>query len=475
MMGLDKLRAEHKVRRAFVYVRQSTMAQVHEHRSSTERQCGLAQLAVDLGWDPAQVEVVLGDLGCSGKFSEDRDGFQRLATEVSLGRVGAIFATEVSRLARSSSDWHRLIEIAGLTRTLLLDEQAVFEPRDPNDRLVLGMKGTMAEFELVWLRQRMDEGKRHLARQGRLWLPPPVGYVYEGERLVFDPDEEVRRAVSLLFARYRAGGTCLEVVRNFHEHGLRFPARCGGKLSWGHLTRERVRRALTNPRYAGAFVHGRTHTDTVLEEGRRRQRCQKVPTAQWPVLLQGAHPAYLSWEEFMANQKRLSEHGPSRKAVSSPGAPGGGAALLAGMLVCGRCGSRLTVSYGGSGGRYPTYVCRNMQLSGRGKECVTVTRRFLDDPIVAVVLGALTREHLQAATEVVDQIEQQETDLEQQWKLRLERAHYEAKRAERQYDACEPENRVVARTLEKRWNDALVEIEKLERELKRTGSDGESS
>lgn len=463
-MGMDKLLAEHRQRPAFVYVRQSTMAQVLKHQTSTDRQRGLAKLAVELGWAPTQVEVLMGDLGSSGKFADDREGFQRLVTEVTLGRVGAIFSTEVSRLARSSADWQRLIEVAGLTRTVLADEQTVYDPRDPNDRLVLGMKGTMAEFELVWLRQRMDEGKRHLARQGRLRFKPPVGYVYDGDRLVLDPDEEVRRAVNQLFERYRASGSCLDVVRFFHEQGLRFPTHPAGTLLWGRLGRSQVHRMVTNPRYAGAYVHGRTRTEAVLEEGRRRQQRRKVAQSDWPVILQAAHPAYVTWEEFMANQKRLSENRPSREGAPSRGAAGSGGALLQGLLLCGRCGSRLTVSYKGTGGRYPIYMCCRRHLDGTGKACAVLMSRFIDQPVVEVALGALTREELEAGPKVAELLEQEDEAVEQQWKLRLDRARYEAKRAERQYNACEPENRVVARTLEGRWNDALVELDKLERE-----------
>lgn len=467
MKGADKIRAEHLDRRAFVYARQSTPAQVVEHRSSTERQLELADLAVQLGWERPNVELVTEDLGRSGKFSEDRDGFQRLAAEVSLGHVGAVFSLDASRLARSSADWHRLLEIAGLTRTLLVDEQTVYEPSDPNDRLVLGMKGTMADFELQWLRHRMEGGRWHLARKGEYRVRPPIGYVYEDDEsttLALDPDEEIRRAVALLFERYRVAGTSMDVVRHFSANGLRFPARFGKRLVWSRLTLGRIHDVVANPLYAGAFVFGRAHGQTVLEDGRRRRRVRQRPMSEWPVVLRDRHPAYLSWEEFVSNRKRISESGPRRVDNGGTGAVREGRALLQGLLICGRCSQRLSCRYVGQNGRYPTYTCSRLQLADLGAYCLHVQGRTLDEPIVELVLRMLTRERLEQATRVVEIIEQQDAALAQQWKLRLERARYETKRAERQYDACDPENRIVARTLEKRWNDKLAELEQLERE-----------
>ena len=468
MNGLEKLRPEHREKLAFVYARQSTPAQVLEHRSSTERQLGLTELAVNLGWSPSNVEVVADDLGISGKFAENREGFQRLVAAVSLGRVGAVFSLDAaSRLARSSADWHRLLEIAVLTHTVLVDEQTVYDPRDPNDRLVLGMKGTMADFELVWLRQRMEGGKWHLARKGEYRLRPPIGYVYEDDeatQLVFDPDDEVRRAVTLLFERYRVGGTTRDVLQHFVAHGLRFPARFGKSVVWSRLSMSRVHNLLANPLYTGAFVFGRSHGEMTLEEGIRRRHVRTRRMEDWPIVLRDAHPAYLSWEEFVANQKRMAENGPRRTGRDGPGAVREGRALLQGLLLCGCCSNRLTVRYSGRNGRYGTYTCTRLQQDAIGSYCLHLYSRNLDEPIVDLVLTTLTRDQLLNATEVVEIAEQQDAAVEQQWKHRLERARYEAKRAERQYDACDPDNRVVARTLETRWNEKLLELEKLERE-----------
>lgn len=467
MNGTDKIRPEHRERWAFVYARQSSAAQLVRHHTSTERQFDLAKRAVELGWSSSRVEVIADDLGRSGKFSENRRGFQRLAAEMGLGRVGVVLSLDASRLARSSADWHRLLEIAALTRTLLADEQTVYDPCDPNDRLILGMKGTMADFELEWLRHRMQEGRWHRARRGEMPMRSPIGYLQdEGGRLQLDPDEEIRRVVTLLFERYRAAGSMGDVVRYFNEHGIRFPARVDGRVAWRTLTRSRVRQILGNPLYAGAYVFGRTRRETVFVDGQRRSRLRLLTPAEWPVVIKEAHPAFIGWDEFMANQKRLSDTSPRRDKSGGPGAPREGGALLQGLLRCSRCGYPLSVAYRGQNGRYPHYQCTHLMYEGRAKDlCVSTSSRFVDGPVVELVLQALTRKNLQAATSVVEIIERQDAALEQQWRLRLERARYEAKRVERQYDACDPENRVVARTLETRWNEKLVEIEKLEREF----------
>jgi DNA invertase Pin-like site-specific DNA recombinase len=474
MNGIEKIRPEHRDKQAFVYARQSSPAQVLNNRSSTERQIGLTQLAVELGWSPTRVVLVADDLGVSGRSADNREGFQRLAAAVGLGRVGAVFSLDAaSRLARSSADWHRLLEIAALTHTLLVDEQTVYDPRDPNDRLVLGMKGTMADFELVWLRQRMDGGRWHLARKGEYRFRPPVGYVYEDDdatTLSLDPDDEVRRAVALVFERYRVSGTTRDVIQHFVSHGLRIPARRSMDPRtpplWSHLTPGRVHDILTNPLYTGTYVYGRWHRQIVLREGVKHYESRLRAIEEWPVVIRDAHPAYIRWEEYVANQKRISEQGPRRRRGNGDevGAAREGGALLQGIALCGRCGCRLTVRYAGQDGRYPSYNCTRLQGDGRDTACLHVIGRYIDDPVIDMVLQSFTRNNFLDATKVIEIVEQQDAAVEQQWKLRLERARYEAKRAERQFDLCDPENRVVARTLETRWNEKLVEVEKLERE-----------
>jgi DNA invertase Pin-like site-specific DNA recombinase len=464
MNGREKIKSEHLDRAAFVYARQSTPAQVMQHQTSTERQLGLASLAAELGWGQSRIEIVAEDLGRSGKFTENREGFQRLVAEVSLARVGAVFSLDASRLARSSADWHRLLEIASLTRTLIVDEQTVYDPRDPNDRLVLGMKGTMADFELVWLRARLEGGRWHLAKKGEYRVRPPVGYVWDGDRLIIDPNEEISRAVSLLFSCYRSAGSIPDIVRHFAHHGLRFPSRFGERVVWNRLKPSRVYTVLTNPVYAGAYVFGRTRGETVLADGARRRRVRPRPATEWPIFLRDRHPKYIPWEDYVANQKRLSEASPIRRKTGGPGAPREGAALLQGLMLCGRCGHRMTVRYAGQNGRYVRYFCDKLRQVAIGDRCLVLTSRNVDQPIVELVLQTLTKENLGNALEVLELVDEENAALDQQWKLRLERARYEVKRAERQYDACDPDNRVVARTLEKRWNDKLVELETLERD-----------
>ena len=459
MTGREKISTDHRSRAAFVYVRQSTQAQVMHHTTSTERQLELAQLAETLGWPKQGVEVGSEDLGRSGKFTEDRDGFQRLAAEMSIGRVGAVLSLDASRLARCSADWHRLLEVAALTRTLIIDEQSVFDPRDPNDRLVLGMKGTMADFELVWLRQRLEGGRWHRAERGEFRGRPPIGYVWDDGKLVLDPDEEIRRAVELLFERYRAAASMRDVVAYFATHSMRFPARFGERVTWQSLTASRVHRILRNPIYTGAYVYGRSRGEVVLDEGRRRRRIRSLAREDWRVVRRDSHPAYLSWEEFLSNSKRLSD---SKTNEVTRGAPRAGAALLQGLLLCGRCSNRVGVRYVGDGGRYANYVCSRLHQAAAGDHCLCVITRNLDEPVTQLVLQTLTRSNLDAAAKVLDLIDHEETALDKQWQLRIERARYEAKRAERQYDACDPENRVVARTLETRWNERLTDLERLE-------------
>lgn len=468
MTRTDKIGPEHRDRRAFVYARQSTAAQVSQNRSSTERQLGLAERAAELGWSSEQIVVIDDDLGCSGRFTEGREGFQRLAAEMSMGKVGAVLSVDASRLARSSADWHRLLEIAVLTRTLLIDEDNVFDPRDPNDRLVLGMKGTMADFELVYMRQRLEGGRWHQARKGAYRFRPAAGYVHEDDessRLMRDPDEEVQRAINLVFERYRVSETIKGVVEYFAGHKLRFPSRYGRRLEWVHLNHSRVHAILTNPIYTGAYVFGRARGETILDGGRRRRRVRELPVSEWRVNIPDTHPAYISWEEFLANQKRMAENAARHRDNMNKGAAREGHALLQGIVMCGCCGGRLRVRYGGTGGKRAVYQCAQLEQNGYAdRHCLDLAARNLEEPIVAIVLGVLKHHALADAIRAVEIVDEQDAVLEKQWQLRLERSRYEAKRAERQYDACEPENRVVARTLEKRWNERLADVETLERE-----------
>lgn len=462
----DKLQATHLQRRAVVYLRQSTLKQVHEHHESTARQYALKQRAQELGWPAGRIDVIDEDLGQSGVGSAWRAGFQRLAEEVAHGRVGLILALEVSRLARSSADWQRLLELCALADVLIADEQAVYTPRDYNDRLLLGLKGTMSEAEQYWMRLRLQGGKLSKARRGELFLAPPVGYQWNEatQRLCLDPDEQVQRAVRLVFERFRLEGSGYAVVRYFAEHGLKLPTHQlrGRQVHWSPPRYDSVLDMLHNPLYAGAYVYGRKEVRMALVEGQVQQRHTTVlPLPSWKVCLFNHHPAYLSWEEFMANQKKL-ESNRTHHLPHQHGAAREGAALLQGLVLCGRCGHSMGVRYRGAT-HSPYYECSNAPgAMGVKRVCWLVAARGVDDAVARLFLEAVQPPEVELGLAVAREVERQAEQLHQQWKLRMERTRYEAQLAERRYKAVDPDNRVVARTLEHEWNDKLRELDELE-------------
>ncbi|HZI03735.1 MAG TPA: recombinase family protein, partial [Archangium sp.] len=460
----DKVRATHLERRAVVYLRQSTLRQVHEHRESTARQYALRQRALELGWPPERIDIIDEDMGQSGASADWRAGFQRMAEDVAHGRVGAIFSLEVSRLARSSADWHRLLDLCGLADVLLADEQAVYTPRDYNDRLLLGLKGTMSEAELYWMRLRLQGGRLSKARRGALHLTPPVGYEWEEatSRFRFDSDEGVQRAVRLVFERFRLEGSAYAVLRYFMKNGLKLPMREPGTH---HLHQVPPRYTLLlsmlhNPTYAGAYVFGRNERHMALVDGQvRRQRGTRLPQEAWKVCLKNHHPAYISWEEYMANQKKLATNHPSYQQPDQRGAAREGSALLQGLVLCGRCGHRMQTSYREPA--RPYYECRRLTDKGI---CWSVSAKGVDEAVARLFLETVQPPEIELGLAVTREVERQAQEVERQWKLRLERARYEAQLAERRYKAVDPDNRVVARTLEREWNEKLGELEALERE-----------
>ncbi|QSQ26624.1 recombinase family protein [Pyxidicoccus parkwayensis] len=462
----DKLQATHLQRRAVVYLRQSTLKQVLEHHESTTRQYALKQRAQELGWPAGRIDVIDEDLGQSGAGSAWRSGFQRLAEEVAHGRVGLILALEVSRLARSSADWQRLLELCALADVLIADEQAIYTPRDYNDRLLLGLKGTMSEAEQYWMRLRLQGGKLSKARRGELFLAPPVGYQWNEatHRLCLDPDEQVQRAVRLVFERFRLEGSGYAVVRYFARHGLKLPTHQlrGRQVHWSLPRYDSVLDMLHNPLYAGAYVYGRKEVRMALVEGQVKQRHTTVlPLPSWKVCLFNHHPAYLSWEEFMTNQKKL-ESNRTHHLPHQHGAAREGAALLQGLVLCGKCGHSMGVRYRGAT-HSPYYECSNAPGSMGGKRlCWLVAARGVDEAVARLFLEAVQPPEVELGLAVAHEVERQAEQLHQQWKLRMERTRYEAQLAERRYKAVDPDNRVVARTLEHEWNDKLRELEELE-------------
>ena len=462
-----KVRPEHVSRPAVVYIRQSTLAQVIEHRQSTERQYNLVEIAKRLGWDESQVEVIDEDLAHSGESVANRAGFQRLAAEVSLGRVGAILSLEVSRLARSSADWHRLLDLCALSDTLIIDDDGVYDPNDFNDRLVLGMKGTMSDAERHVMRLRLQGGKLHKAKKGHLAFPAPTGYVFDpGGTLVFDPDEQVQKVVRLLFKRFRLGGTAYAAVRYFSRHKVLFPSRHAHKdapaeIVWRPLTHARALSILKNPVYAGAYTWGRRQQRRVLSEGAVIQKRSELTSPdQWHAFIKDAHVGYITWEEYMDNLKRLDDNRSDKKNRQARGAPRNGEAMLQGLAICGRCGRRMRTFH--RSGERLIYECR--RRPDADENCWSVPNHHIDQTVTEVFLDAVAPPEVDLSLAVLHEVDRQASEVDRQWKLRLERARYEAERAERQYNAVEPENRIVARTLEARWNEKLQQLSDIGRE-----------
>lgn len=466
----SKIRAEHLDRRAFVYVRQSTAAQVFENTESTARQYALAERAAQLGWEAGSIEVIDEDLGRSGSSREGRRGFDRLSDAVAQGEVGAIFALEVSRLARSSQDWQQLLTLCGVAQALVMDEQTIYDPEDANDRLLLDLKGTMSEAELHWLRLRLTGARNNKARRGALSFTAPTGYVWAGERFEKDPDEAVRRAVQTVFDRFAVEPTAWAVVRWCRRTGFRIPERSRTKDDsreprWKPLGLSRLCSLLHNPIYAGTYAYGRERTRKVLVKGKIRSLRVKFPPEGWTVRIDGAHPGYIDWETFMANQKRLSDNLPGGERVG-PGAPREGRALLAGLLVCGRCGRPMSPRYWGDAqGRF-SYSCVGERDRGQVM-CWSVVGASIDAAVEELFLQTMVPDELDLCLAIDQEVRHQTDSLEEQWKLRLEKAAYEARRAERRYMAVDPENRVVARTLERDWELCLRELEQVKQDLER--------
>lgn len=466
-MSVTKVQSTHCDRRAYVYVRQSTRIQVLENRESTERQYQLQERAIALGWPPNRVEVIDEDQGRTGSTAAHRTGFQRLVSEVGLGRVGIVLMLEASRLARNNSDWYRLIEICGVSATLIADEGAVYNPRDPNDRLLLGVKGTISEAELFTLRTRLYEGRWNKARKGRLVFPLPTGYVYgpEGE-WTFDPDAQVRERLEYVFELFRQNGVARRVVRDLKAEGLELPARVMAKDGYGTViwktpSLSAVIRILENPAYAGAYVYGRwdySGDRRSVKSGKPRPHLR--PVAQWPVHLEGHHPGYLTWEEFVSTQARLRQNW-SREG--SRGVVRDGTALLQGLAVCGRCGRKMGVQHRvAREGRAPSYICQQGYSDGDAHICQSMTSRAVDAGVVQAFLEAVSPASLPVAMRVLDQIEQDLAGQRRQRELQLDQARYDARLAQRQYERVDPDNRLVASELERRWNEKLERVAQLE-------------
>jgi DNA invertase Pin-like site-specific DNA recombinase len=448
------------------------MGQVRHHQESTERQYRLRDKALELGWGTESIRTLDRDLGQSGAQATGREDFQSLVTDVSLGEVGAVFALEASRLARSSLDWHRLIELCALTETLVVDEDGCYDPGDFNDGLLLGLKGTLAQAELHFLNARLQGGKLNKAKRGELRFPLPVGLSYDEQgAVVLDPDEEVSEALRLVFQLFRETGSGYGVVHRFAELGLRFPKRAyggvwDGQLVWGRLTHERVLGILRNPSYAGAYVYGRYQSRrSVTPTGDIEVRTRATSMDSWRVLLKEHHEGYITWEDYENNQALVAKNRTNGEETVLSGAAREGLALLQGLLLCGTCGRKLSVRYKGNGGTYPMYECNWLRREGLAKRsCMSIRCDLIDESITAQVFAALKPAQLELAVEAVHELEKREQAIHSQWQRRLERAQYEAALSERRYQEVDPSNRLVAATLERRWNEALERQADVERQ-----------
>jgi DNA invertase Pin-like site-specific DNA recombinase/murein DD-endopeptidase MepM/ murein hydrolase activator NlpD len=466
MLPSAKIQATHRARQAVVYVRQSTPHQLQQHPESTRRQYQLATTAQTLGWPLPRIRVIDEDLGFSGASSTERRGFQWLVTAIGLGEIGLVLVTEVSRLSRLNSDWHRVLELCAVFETLIADEDGIYDPRDPNDRLVLGLKGTLFAAELQILQARMRGALLNKARRGALAVRLPVGYCrQEDGTVVLDPHERVRATLETLFAQFAQLHNARAVQRYFLAQQLEMPRRlhCGpetGQLVWVRPTYLMIHQVLISPVYAGIYVYGRRRELVTPGDPPQRQS-HRLPQEEWAIVLPDIYPAYISAAEYQRNQQALAAN-QYNFAQKHPGAAREGRGLLQGLVVCGRCGQRMTPTYG-QRQRGRAYVCRHEQVRYGAARCQAFPQRDLDAAVSAAFLAAMQPAQVELLLEALGRLEAERAARDQHWQLRLEQARYAVRLAQRQYDAVDPEHRLVARELEARWNTALGAYQELER------------
>jgi DNA invertase Pin-like site-specific DNA recombinase len=457
MNAESKVTAEHLKRAAYLYIRQSTLRQVLENTESSERQYALRRRAVALGWPEERIVVIDHDQGQSGALANEREGFQRLVADVGLGKAGIVMGLEVSRLARNCADWHRLLEICALSHSLILDEDGLYDPAHYNDRLLLGLKGTMSEAELHVLKARLVGGVLNKAQRGELKMPLPVGLVYDEDKVIFDPDQQVQQSLRVFFATFQRTGSARATVQAFGRDGLKFPRRGhagSGEIAWQELTHSITLDTLHNPRYAGAFCFGRTRS---WRDAEGKYHCRQLPREQWRFLKQNAHAGYLTWEQFLGNQARLLQNhqvhgGGERKA----GPPREGPALLQGLALCGKCGRSMTVRYHHRFGRLtPDYMCQRNRVEQSQPVCQRIPGTGIDEAIGQLLVRSVTPLALEVALNVQDEIQQRLAEADRLRHQQVQRAQYEADRARVRYMRVDPNNRLVADTLETQWNEKL--------------------
>lgn len=459
--GHQKVAPEHLRRAALLYVRQSTMRQVQENQESAKRQYALRERALALGWAPEQIVVIDCDQGLSAGGAVQREGFQKLVTEVSMNRAGIVMGLEVSRLARNSSDWHRLLEICALTHTLLLDDDGLYDPAHFNDRLLLGLKGTMSEAELYVIRSRLRGGLLQKARRGELGGRLPTGLTYGPDgRVELDPDRQVRESFQYLFRTFERTGSALGVVKAFHKEGLKFPrqvwrrTRCG-ELEWDKLTYNRATWILSCPRYAGAYAYGRSRSQK-LPSGRERRTKKKMPPDQWHAFIPNAHAGYITWEQFQANQTKLQENATANRCERQRTPPREGPALLQGLAVCGQCGRPMHVRYCQQRGQLqPQYVCGASATRPGLQLCQYLAGRTVDQAMSDLLLETVTPLNVELALAIQQELQTRHDEVDRLRQQTLQRAQQEAELARRRYLHVDPDNRLVADQLEADWNSKL--------------------
>lgn len=464
--GRGAIGESHRCRQAIVYVRQSTNHQLKNNPESRRLQYALAEKVKELGWKAEQIEIIDEDLGKSGGSGANREGFQRLQHEIYAGNVGLVMVLEVSRLSRANLDWQYLVWLCRLSQTLLGDQDMIYDPTQPNDSLILGVKGAMSEFELHTLHQRMEQGKWCKAERGELRLTPPRGYVLGLDgKLEKDPDESVRRVIELVFRQFERQGSVRAVVRYLEQERIKLPYRSRkqsnrGQILWGRPRQGAVLALLKNPLYSGAYVYGRSRMRPSKSAPGPGGPCWRefLPRSGWRVMLPDRHPAYISLEQFERNQERLLQNRPS-----GLGAARQGPSLLAGLVRCGHCGHRMQVSYRNNG-RGLSYRCIQEQLHRGKRQCQSLVGKPLEEAVEQLVLEALGPASVQLNLRVLQEVEQERAEREQLTADKLARARYQVQFRQRRYEACDPEFRLVARTLEQEWEQSLKELEQLERE-----------
>jgi DNA invertase Pin-like site-specific DNA recombinase len=465
----EKINERHLARKALVYVRQSSTHQVRHHLQGRQRQYDLADRARELGF--AQTVVIDEDQGRSGSGLVERSGFLQVLASVCAGEAGAVFALEASRLARNNRDWHHLIDLCALTETLLIDADGVYDPRALNDRLLLGLKGTMSEFELGLLRQRAREAFELKVRRGHAMWEMPAGFVRSEEhRIEKIADRQVQQVLEGVFRKFRQLGSARQTTLWYREQQISLPqvvpGTAGREVLWRLPTGHRINQILKNPCYAGALAYGRTQGKTVVEGDRAKRASsrQRTPRAQWKVLILDNHPGYIGWPEYLEIQAILESNGAMRDGTGQ-GAPKRGTALLAGLLRCGQCGRKLHVAYGGNGGRVRRYSCQGGRVDRGSAACMTLGGLRIDQVVCAQVIEAIRPAAVEAVLRTLGQVNDEQADKRRCIELALEKARYEVARAQRQYDLVDPANRLVAGELEQRWNGALVRAAELEAQL----------